>query len=86
MTFREFSALSERHKQQIQREDLRFGYLLAMTANLNRDSQKQPRAVQPWDFFSSLKPLERPPDSAAAWTMFARELATKQGRQEQQTE
>lgn len=37
------------------REDLRFGTIAALTANVNRDSKKRPRPYEPSDFFPALK-------------------------------
>jgi len=44
-----------------------------MTANINRDPKKQPKAIQPWDFFPSLKEFDHTESNEAArwhhWAM-----------------
>lgn len=51
---------------------MRFGYLLSMQFNTNRGEKQKP--LQPWDFFGSLKDLERPVDNRAEWLMFAERI------------
>jgi hypothetical protein len=75
LTFREFGALQDRHKAQIQREDWRFGNVLSMQFNMNRGEKQKP--MMPSDWFPSLKEFDKPVDNRSKWMMFGQHLQTE---------
>jgi hypothetical protein len=51
LTLKELSALIERYNDQVEMDNIRFGQLIALTANIHRDPKKRSKPFTAGDFF-----------------------------------